>query len=277
MKLAVTFILITALLTACGKNEHSMNHSGAKDSMAGMNHNNGHMDTAQEESVEAVFTLSRDKPEPNQDTTITVQIQAKDGKAIDDFDVKHEKKMHVIIVSKDLSYFNHIHPEYNGKNEFHITTRFPTAGEFEIIADFAPTGIGSMSRSQWIKVNGNAPAAKPIEPDPTLTKVMNGKEVTLSFDHLMANMEITLNFNLKDAKTKEPITDLQPYLGAVGHVVILNQEGGEYLHVHPVEEKSSGPDAQFKTSFPHSGVYKIWGQFQQNGEVVTIPFVVHIP
>jgi len=93
----------------------------------------------------------------------------------------------------------------------------------------------------------------------------------------MANMELKLNFNIKDAQTNEPVTDLQPFLGAVGHVVILTKDADKYLHVHPTDEKASGPDAEFMTTFPKSGVYKIWGQFQQNGKVFTVPFVVKVP
>ncbi|MGO4272648.1 hypothetical protein AB4Z22_22875, partial [Paenibacillus sp. TAF58] len=109
------------------------------------------------------------------------------------------------------------------------------------------------------------------------TKVIDGKEVTLSIDHLMADMELNLNFNIKDAKSKQPVKDLQPYLGAVGHVVILTQDAENYLHVHPTDEKTSGPDAKFMTTFPHRGIYKIWAQFQQNGKVFTIPFVIKVP
>jgi hypothetical protein len=293
-KTAILILLTAALLTACGKSgsskDHSM-HAGMSGStsdnkqgnMAGMDHSGGHADmapvadNAATDSVRAMFMLSNDKPQPNQDTKISVHIQDKDGKPIDKFDVEHKKQMHMIIVSKDLSFFNHIHPDYKGNGEFAVTTQFPTGGQFEIISDFAPTGIGAMSKSQWITVQGTTSAAKPMEPDATLTKVVDGKEITLSFDHLMANMELNLTFNIKDAQTKKPVTDLQSYLGAVGHVVILNQDGGEYLHVHPTDEKSSGPDAKFMATFPHSGVFKIWGQFQQNGKVFTVPFVVKVP
>ncbi|QHW29375.1 hypothetical protein GZH47_00050 [Paenibacillus rhizovicinus] len=283
-KAAITLLLSAAILSACG-NMGGMNHSGKMngDKSSEMHHPTGNMDMApaadqsQAESVKAMFMLSNDKPQPNSETTISVHVQDKDGKAIDKFDVNHEKQMHMIIVSKDLSFFNHIHPAYKGNGEFTVSTQFPSGGEYEIISDFAPTGIGAMSKSQWITVEGTPPAAKPIVPDTSLTKVVDGKEVTLFLDHVMANMELNLNFSIKDAQTKDPISDLQPYLGAVGHVVILNQEGGEYLHVHPTDEKSSGPDAKFMTSFPHSGVYKIWGQFQQNGKVFTVPFVVKVP
>jgi hypothetical protein len=286
MKKAVIAIVFTAvLLTACGNSGGSMDHSGSMEHSGSMdNSDHGNMagmpsvaDEAQANSVKAKFMLSNEQPEPKQDTTITIQVQDKDGNPIDNFDVQHEKLMHMIIVSKDLSFFNHIHPDYKGNGEFTVTTQFPTAGQFELISDFAPTDMGAMSKSEWITAQGTAPAAKPIEPDATLTKEVDGKEVTLSFDHLMANMELELNFNIKDAQTKQPITDLQPYLGAIGHVVILNEEGGEYLHVHPADENTSGPDAKFVATFPHSGEYKIWGQFQQNGKIFTVPFVVKVP
>ncbi|WP_171909001.1 hypothetical protein [Paenibacillus sp. GP183] len=217
------------------------------------------------------------KPQPNQDTTVTIQIQDKNGKAIEKFDTVHEKQLHLIVVSKDLSFFNHIHPDYKGKGQFTVTTQFPAAGDYKVIADFTPSGMTAMNKSQWFTALGSAPAAKPIEPDASLTKVVDGKEVTLSFGHLMANMELNLNFNIKDAQTKQPVTDLQPYLGAVGHVVILSQDAENYLHVHPTEERAKGPDAKFMTTFPQSGVYKIWGQFQQNGKVFTVPFTVKVP
>ncbi|WP_336784898.1 FixH family protein [Paenibacillus sp. MMO-177] len=284
MKKAAIALTITAvLLTACGPG--GMKHSGTMDHSGSMNDSDhGNMDgmtmvadKTQAENIKAKFMLSNDQPQPNQSATITVRIQDKDGNPVNDFDVQHEKLMHMIIVRKDLSYFNHIHPDYKGNGEFTITTQFPTAGEYEIISDIAPTGIGAMSKSEWITVQGTAPAVQPINPDPTLTKEVDGKEVTLSINHLMANMELELNFNIKDAQTKQPITDLQPFLGAVGHVVILNDKGGEYLHVHPAEENSSGPDAKFMATFPHSGVYKIWGQFQQNGKVFTVDFVIEVP
>lgn len=44
-----------------------------------------------------------------------------------------------------------------------------------------------------------------------------------------------------------------------------------------MDEKATGPNAKFMTSFPKSGLYKIWGQFQQNGKVFTVPFTINVP
>jgi hypothetical protein len=277
-KAAISILLAAVLLTACGKSIGSTDPASHND-MAGMDHRGMTKEagTAIAENVKAQFTLSTDTPKPDQDTTVTIQIQDKNGKPIETFDTVHEKQLHLIIVSKDLSYFTHIHPDYKGNGQFTINTQFPTAGEFKAIADFTPTGVGAMNKSQWITIQGHAPAPKAIDPEATRTKVVDGKEVTLTFDHLMANIELSVNFTIKDAQSKEPVTDLQPYLGAVGHVVIVSKDAENYLHVHPTDEKAKGPEATFMTTFPHSGVYKIWGQFQQNGKVFTVPFVVNVP
>jgi hypothetical protein len=100
--------------------------------------------------------------------------------------------------------------------------------------------------------------------------------VSLNMDNVEAKKEVILNFNIQDESTKAPITNLQPYLGAVGHVVILTEDTEQYLHVHPIDEKTSGPEARFATTFPKSGIYKIWAQFKHNDKVFTVPFVVKI-
>ncbi|OAB38248.1 hypothetical protein PMSD_07750 [Paenibacillus macquariensis subsp. defensor] len=278
-KIALSILLTATLLTACERPGSINKDAGTHEGMAGMDHSGMAQEagSTEAENVNAQFKLSKDKALPKQDTTITTTIQDKDGKTINEFDTVHEKKMHFIIVSKDLSYFSHIHPDYKGNGVFEVTTQFPTSGEYKMYADITPTGMSAMNKSQWITVEGEAVAQQPIVPDATLTKVVDGKSITLSIDDLMANMELKLNFNIKDAQTNEPVTDLQPFLGAVGHVVILTKDADKYLHVHPTDEKASGPDAEFMTTFPQSGVYKIWGQFQQNGKVFTVPFVVKVP
>jgi Cu+-exporting ATPase len=229
------------------------------------------------EDVKAVWTIGDGhQPHANEDTMVRIAFQ-KEGKPIQQFDVNHEEKLHLIIVSKDLSFFNHIHPTYKGNGVFEITTQFPAGGDYKLIADFVPTGGSAMSKMNWTHVEGEAAKQQPIQPETNLTKVVDGKQVTLSFDNLAANQDLNLTFTIKDEKTNAPITNLQPFLGAVGHVVILSEDTEQYLHVHPTEERAAGPEAKFMTRFPKSGVYKIWGQFKHNDKVFTVPFVVNVP
>ncbi|WP_373228634.1 hypothetical protein [Cohnella sp.] len=272
----VLLIVVFVFLTACSKqNSNNQMEHGSNGMDHGSHAEKGSTSAAQ--STSAVWTLSTENPKPNTDTAITIQIQDNEGKPIDKFDINHEKKMHLIVVSKDLSFFDHIHPEYTGDGKFVVTTQFPDSGDYKLFADYVPTGSSATSQSEWVSVNGTASELTEIIPETNFVKTINDINITLSFDHLMAEKDLNLTFNMVDAKTKKPITDLQPYLGAVGHVVIISADAEQYLHVHPTDEKAKGPDAQFMTKFPKSGLYKIWGQFQRNGKTFIVPFVVNVP
>lgn len=221
--------------------------------------------------------FSNQSLQSNQKEEISIQIQDNTGKPIEKFEINHEKEMHLIVVSKDLSTFQHLHPENRGKGLFTVTMTFPTGGDYKLIADFIPSGGEPKTESQWITVSGQAPSPRPLQPEMNLTKIVEGKEVTLSFDKLQSGQEATMTFSFRDAASKQPITNLQPYLGAIGHVVIISSDVEKYIHNHPLEENTTGPEAKFGTLFPNSGVYKIWGQFQQNNKVFVVPFVVEVP
>ena len=275
-KIGVILLAAALLLSACGKTtttEHPA-HSETK----GQEHA-GHSsdEPADKEGIQAVFKLLSDPVQAKQETEMTIQILDKDGKTVDDFELNHEKKMHLILVSQDLFYYKHIHPTYQGKGLFTIRTALPAGGNYKLFADFKPSGQAQIVKSHEIKAGGEAAPTIALQPDSKLTATVNGIEISLAADHLMAGMDLDLTYTFKDAATKAPIANLQPYLGAVGHVVILDEKADQYLHVHPVDEKSSGPEAKFKTSFPKSGIYKIWGEFQRDGQVITVPFVVKVP
>jgi copper-(or silver)-translocating P-type ATPase len=227
-------------------------------------------------SITTDAVWSAESAKAGENATLRIHIQDEEGKPVEDFDINHEKLLHLIVVSKDLSYFDHIHPEYKGGGDFEITTSFPAGGEYKLIADYVPTGGSTTTQTEWIKVEGTSVDAVPLQPDRNHSKIVDGLQVTLQNDHPRAGQDFELNFLLEDANTKEPVTDLEPYLGAVGHVVILSEDTEDYLHVHPVDEKAKGPEARFVTNFPNKGIYKIWAQFQRDGKLITVPFVIEV-
>lgn len=266
-KLFILSVIAIVGLSGCGnsndeKAPHEGDH-GAKEK------------SSEQDTLQVEFSFD-ETPQSEIDNDLTIQVNDELGKPIKKFEVEHEKLMHLILVSEDLSYFDHIHPDYQGDGKFTVKSNFPNGGKYKFYADFVPEDSSKVVKSEVVQVEGSKKTAIPLKEE-KLTKVVDGKEVTLSFDHLMAGMELELNFHLTDAKTKKPISDLQPYLGAVGHVVIISEDTNSYLHVHPMEEKATGPDAKFMTTFTEAGIYKIWGQFQQNGKVITVPFTVNVP
>jgi hypothetical protein len=258
--------LLTMLLTACGTNtsweEEEQNIEVSERIVT--------------DDVKVKWKLD-DNQASDQGTLIRLNI-TNNGNPINEFEINHEKLLHLIIVSKDLSYFNHVHPEYKGDGIFEIKNKFPAGGEYRMVADFKPNDGSSMSKMEWVTIHGDADQAKAVKIDKNLEKIVDGKKITLTFNsQLVAGEESTLMFSLIDEITNQPISDLEPYLGSIGHVVVFSEDGERYLHVHALEDQGSGPDALFETNFPKSGVYKIWGQFQKDGKVFTVPYVVNVP
>ncbi|MNI31478.1 hypothetical protein D3C73_853640 [compost metagenome] len=294
----VTAILTVSLLTACGntseqssasEDTHTSHNQGnaEKSAVSGSGEKKVEDNTVKEDhsshgaeskktdvQMNAKVTFQAGTAKANENTELAIQITGKDGTPINKFDENHEKLLHLIIVNHDLSFFNHIHPEFQGDGKFKVTTSFPAGGDYKVFADFIPTGGAGTTLSDWVKVEGHASQHTAVKADTKLVKEIDGKKVELTLSSNKANEEVTLTFNIRDAETNKGIDILEPYLGAVGHVVILSDDAEQYLHVHPMDEKATGPEAKFATSFPHSGTYKIWGQFQQNGKVFTAPFVV---
>jgi hypothetical protein len=265
--LILPFMLIFLFLSGCGSGQ-----SWEDEDVSFVSHR------ILADDVRVVWTIANENTSRADNAAlIRLKITKNNGEPVDHFDITHEKLLHLMIISKDLSYFHHVHPEYKGNGVFEIANKFPSGGEYRLIADFQPSGGDSMTKMEWVRIPGTRTQAVPVVPDDRLEHIVNGIRIQLSTDGLAANKEVTLKFSMTDEKTNQPITDLQPYLGSIGHVVVLSKDGQRYLHIHPSEGQGTGPDAEFDTEFPQSGIYKIWGQFQRNHKVFTVSYVVKVP
>ena len=160
---------------------------------------------------------------------------------------------------------------------FEVPVTFAAAGEYKLIADFQPVGSRPLWRSEWARVQGRAAYEPVLLPDKQLVRSAQGMNVSLNFDQPpQAEAEVKMTFTFERQGDGAAVTDLEPYLGAVGHVVIVDSEIEHYLHVHPLNEQATGPRATLAATFPTSGQYKIWGQFQRGGSIVIVPFVVNV-
>jgi hypothetical protein len=211
------------------------------------------------------------------------------GEQVSDFDVVHDKRFHLFIVSQDLDYFDHIHPDLKGNGTLTIRTILPRPGYYRVYADFLPSG-GSPQLIQKSLVTADCRtdlenSLANLAPDENPSKTVDGTTVTLKSDpaSFIAGREATLTYLLTDAKNGEPVTDLRPYLAAWGHTFILSEDGSETIHSHPTDEvppetdrKKSGnkPVISFQAFFPKPGPYRVWSQFLRNGRVSTFVFTI---
>lgn len=279
-RLSVFILVITIMLSGCGAASQEELQDPYLDPMSlsmGHIHGGSAAETSAEKGIKAVWSWPEGKPEAGRPAKLKLQLADGARKPLTKLDIVHEKRLHLVAVSGDLRHFQHIHPDYLGDGSFEIDIIFPSGGSYTLFADFTPSGYHALTRSTIVEVSGEKPALQLLKPDTQLSGVFEGMEVSLHYDHLMAKMNTMMTFTFKDSRTGKPIRDLELYLGAVGHVMIVDSTARTFLHIHPLNWGSSGPQAAFSVTFPESGIYKMWGQFKRNGRIVTVPFTIEVP
>lgn len=178
----------------------------------------------------------------------------------------HDRILHLFIVGRDLEYFEHVHPEVAGDGSFVLTHAIPP-GEYMVIADFLPEGGTTQMVQRALIVPGPSRIRKSAAPSPDVRLAL----VTQDF---VAGKYACLTFTVTDAKTGAAVTDLEPYLGAPAHMLIVRADLSDAIHVHPEERATGGPTISFHPLVPAPGDYKAWVQVQRDGKVTTVPFVL---
>lgn len=210
---------------------------------------------------------------------------------VKDFQPVHEKLYHLIAVSDDLSWFGHLHPAQGADGKFYLKTEFPHAGKYRLYSDFTPQNGGNTMAPAQIHVKG-APThqAQTLAPDKTLSKTVSGIQVDLKLSApLRAGETTVLTYTL--SKNGQIVTNMTPYLAAMGHMMAVSKNGENAVHTHAVHAGSdprtglevtsqmvtqSGPTQSFKLELPTMGLYKIWAQFGIGGEILTVPFTFNV-
>ena len=188
--------------------------------------------------------------------------------------VVHEKKIHLIIVRKDLSVFEHEHPEFTAQGNYQAAFTFPKGGDYVLFQDYTPDGSGHQLGRQAVSVQG--PKYTPVKfSKDQMQWQQDGYQATLAFDKelkvgQLLGMKITLR------KDGQPVTDLDKYLGALGHVVVISEDTERYLHVHPNDQADKGPVIGFNTNFEKSGLYRVFLQFNHGGRIHTGNFTINV-
>ena len=232
-----------------------------------------------------------DDVRPGVPTTLTVTVRdAQTGEPVSDLVRTHQVWMHMIITRSDLGTFAHVHPEPTGRDGvLRVTAEFPTAGRYAIHTEFRQQGqMADVLDAQQVTVAGAAPARTPVPSYDVRRQVVDGVRISLDGrPHVGESSDFTLRF--AEAATGAPVADLQPYLGAAGHVVVMRSDGSMFAHRHaetydgggrPVPALPGtrfGPDLDLHVRFEVAGAYRMWAQFRlADGAVVTAPFVVHV-
>lgn len=235
-------------------------------------HNDAHPKSTE---ANVVFENFSDGLPAGQSTPVTFHLE-QDGKRVGKLEPTHEKLMHLILVRETLDQFLHLHPEVSDDGQAQIDLRMPEPGLYHVYVDYQPTGGQPGTARTTLTVAGES------RPDAELKTSAPGEVVA---DELTADIAIaaggngksqTITFRLKDRQTGEPAKDLEPYLGAMGHLVVIQAATKGYIHAHPEHGIGATSEVAFEVHPPASGQYAGWAQFQRAGAIVTVPFVFDV-
>lgn len=210
-----------------------------------------------------------------------VVIDKRNGSVLKRYRTVMEKLMHVVVVRKDLAYYAHVHPEYDGNGNFTLSHIFPSDGTYEFYVEYSPPDFYENVSIASVVVGSVLNEKSADLAVSELSKTVSDVSVSLSYSHpIRVNDTVDFTYNLK-ATTGVPLSDLEPYLGAFGHMSAVSEDMVTYAHVHPIQipisvQDRGGPVVQFSTFFPKAGKYKLFTQFKRGGNVFVTDFVIEV-
>ncbi|MGW0843856.1 hypothetical protein ACWD26_27685 [Streptomyces sp. NPDC002787] len=211
-----------------------------------------------------------------QRTDLRFVIRDEDGRAVTAYQREHDKELHLILASRDLVTYRHLHPTRAADGTWSTPVDLPDAGGYRVFADFTPAGENAENLTLGADLAASGTYKPEKLPAPSDTAEVNGYEVALDGG---LRPGAAGELKLKVSRDGRPVTDLQPYLGAYGHLVALRSGDLAYLHVHPNGEPGDGrtapgPDISFTATAPTDGTYRLFLDFKHEGKVHTAAFTV---
>ncbi|MGW0790058.1 hypothetical protein ACWD04_17845 [Streptomyces sp. NPDC002911] len=227
---------------------------------------------------EGGYTLDLKTPrmKAEQQSELRFAIRDRAGRKVTAFQREHDKELHLVLASRDLVTYRHLHPTRAADGTWSTPVKLPAAGDYRVFADFTPAGenADNLTPGADLAVSGPYEAAELPKPAPTTT--VDGYTVSLS-GTLRPGSPERVTFTVR--KDGRAVSGLQPHLGAYGHLVALRAGDLAYLHVHPDGEPGDGstepgPGVSFTATAPSSATYRLFLDFKHEGTVRTAAFTV---
>jgi hypothetical protein len=198
--------------------------------------------------------------------TLAFHLTGPDGSVLTHFDLAHDKDLHLVVVRADTAQYRHVHPTMAADGTWSIPWTWQAGGTYRVFTDIVPTGgPGDLVLSRTVQVAGDE-AAVPV-PAPAPVTEVDGYQVRLTGALNTGGSMVSFDIS-EDGR---PVTDLDQYLGAYGHLVALRTGDLAYLHVHPVDGPP-GPTVTFHAEPPTAGRYRLFLDFAHGGRVHTAVF-----
>ncbi|MEU7868067.1 hypothetical protein [Dactylosporangium sp. NPDC049140] len=223
------------------------------------------------------FTLAPAEPpifQAGVGRTFAFKILAQDGKPVTKFVPNHDKLLHFVAVRHDLSGFQHLHPEMAADGTWSIPLTLPSPGIWRLYTDFVTLDPTGQQVPLTLAIDATVAGAYTPAPLPPAAREADADSFKVTYEGTpQANATQPLSFRVFAGGA--PVTDLERYLAAYGHLVVVRDGDLGYLHVHP-EDQLSGGAVKFWLSAPSRGRYRLYFEFQKSGAVHRAEFTVDV-
>jgi hypothetical protein len=210
--------------------------------------------------------LARRSATPGERFELAFRIADRRGRIVRDFDVEHTKRMHFIVVRRDMTGFQHLHPTEHADGTWTLPVTLAEAGAYRVFADFS---VDDKPYTLADDLVADGTLRSRALPAPVTRVDVDGLRVALSEGAAKAGTESELAFTV--TRAGRPVA-IQDYLGAKGHLVALRQGDLAFLHVHPDENRLN-----FMATFPTAGRYRLFLQFKTaDGRLHTAAFTQEV-
>ncbi len=261
--------------------------------------------------VQVSLRTEPQNPRPLSAFRIIYSLKDTDGRPItpDRLVMSHERLMHLVVVSRDLSFFSHIHPSDIQGGDYSFSDTWPTEGQYVLFNEFITAHGGTQLERHELTLGTSTNTGTPVVSldgmRPGDTRQVDGLTVSLKSQPQKIRRRAPARFTLTVSAGGRPVTTLEPYLGAPAHVVIVSTDTTQFVHTHAdagqvapagsgdgtgagsgagsehhhamgmgmgtTQPAGFGPDITFTHTFMQAGSYKMWVQFGYAGRVITVP------
>jgi hypothetical protein len=225
-------------------------------------------------------------PQASQPLTITLDLSdGSTGLPIDDLITHHDSLLHLVVISEDGAFYQHLHPPRLAPGQFAAAITPTQPGRYTAYAEIERRDSGTQVLARDFVVAGTA-LGRPVQLPPLGPRQVGDLQVQVGSSpaELKAGKQATFTFSF--SKGGKPVDDLQPWLGMAGHLIARSRDGAIFAHIHAQGPMAPdgilatgvnyGPDIQFVYTFPQPGRYQLWGQFRHAEQIVTVPIEVEV-
>ncbi len=197
-------------------------------------------------------------------------VRDEEGNPVTEFEETHDQLAHLILVRRDLTRFQHLHPTLADDGTWSAEFALPDPGVYrafvDVLVEGQPTTLG-------VDLLSSGPSQYEKRPRSTREAEVDGYDVELTSREIAVGETVDLEFEIHQ---DSDLAHLDPYLGALGHLVTLRDGDLAYLHVHPEETDPEDGVVRFAVRFPTTGRYRLFLQARPNGELITTSFDVDV-